>query len=96
MPSLSGRRTLGSTVRRRPIAESSFGQSNEVICGPPPRFIEGTRHVTSTVHDPVELFRDILEEQFQRHTGQLAVADDPVGKISRLWQIPLRFGTGDR
>jgi len=27
--------------------------------------------VTSTVHDPVELFRDILEEQFQQHTGQL-------------------------
>lgn len=27
--------------------------------------------MTNTVHDPVELFRDILEEQFQRHTGQL-------------------------
>ncbi len=27
--------------------------------------------MTSTVHDPVELFRDILEEQFERHTGQL-------------------------
>jgi DnaK suppressor protein len=29
--------------------------------------------VTSTVHDPVELLRSILEEQFQRHTDQLAV-----------------------
>jgi RNA polymerase-binding transcription factor DksA len=28
--------------------------------------------VTSTVDDPVELFRDILEEQFQRHTGELS------------------------
>ena len=28
--------------------------------------------MTSTVHDPIELLRDILEEQFQRHTGQLA------------------------
>jgi DnaK suppressor protein len=27
--------------------------------------------VTSTVHDPVELLRDTLEEQFQRHTDQL-------------------------
>ena len=27
--------------------------------------------MTSTVHDPVELFRDILEEQFGRHTRQL-------------------------
>jgi DnaK suppressor protein len=28
--------------------------------------------MTSTVHDPIELLRDILEEQFQRHTDQLA------------------------
>jgi DnaK suppressor protein len=28
--------------------------------------------VTSTVHDPIELLRDRLEEQFQRHTDQLA------------------------
>jgi DnaK suppressor protein len=28
--------------------------------------------VTSTVHDPIELLRDTLEEQFQRHTDQLA------------------------
>ena len=28
--------------------------------------------MTSTVDDPVELFRDILEEQFHRHTGQLS------------------------
>jgi len=28
--------------------------------------------VTSTVHVPIELFRDTLEEQFQRHTDQLA------------------------
>ena len=28
--------------------------------------------MTSTVHDPVELFRDILEEHFQQHTGQLS------------------------
>lgn len=28
--------------------------------------------MTSTVHDPVELFRDILEDQFQRETGQLS------------------------
>ena len=28
--------------------------------------------MTSTVHDPVELFRDVLEEQFQRHADQLS------------------------
>ena len=28
--------------------------------------------MTSTVHDPVELFGDILEEQFQRHADQLS------------------------
>jgi RNA polymerase-binding transcription factor DksA len=28
--------------------------------------------VTSTVHDPIELLRDRLEDQFQRHTDQLA------------------------
>lgn len=28
--------------------------------------------MTSTVQDPEELFRDILEEQFQRYTGQLS------------------------
>jgi DnaK suppressor protein len=28
--------------------------------------------VTSTVHDPVELLRDTLEEQFQRHIDQLS------------------------
>jgi RNA polymerase-binding transcription factor DksA len=28
--------------------------------------------VTSAVHDPVELFRDILEEQFQRHADELS------------------------
>jgi RNA polymerase-binding transcription factor DksA len=28
--------------------------------------------VTSTVHDPIELLRNTLEEQFQRHTDQLA------------------------
>jgi DnaK suppressor protein len=28
--------------------------------------------VTSTVHVPIELLRDTLEEQFQRHTDQLA------------------------
>jgi DnaK suppressor protein len=27
---------------------------------------------TSAVHDPIELLRDALEEQFQRHTGQLS------------------------
>jgi RNA polymerase-binding transcription factor len=27
--------------------------------------------VTSIGHDPVELFRDVLEEQFQRHADQL-------------------------
>jgi DnaK suppressor protein len=35
-------------------------------------FFERTRHVTSAVHDPVELFRDILEEQFQRHADELS------------------------
>jgi RNA polymerase-binding transcription factor DksA len=28
--------------------------------------------VTSTVHDPIELLRNTLEEQFKRHTDQLA------------------------
>jgi DnaK suppressor protein len=28
--------------------------------------------VTSTVHDPIQLLRNTLEEQFQRHTDQLA------------------------
>ena len=28
--------------------------------------------MTSTVHDPVELFRDALEEQFQRHADELS------------------------
>lgn len=28
--------------------------------------------MTSTVHDPVELFGDIVEEQFQRHADQLS------------------------
>jgi DnaK suppressor protein len=28
--------------------------------------------VTSSVHDPVELFGDILEEQLKRHTAQLS------------------------
>jgi DnaK suppressor protein len=28
--------------------------------------------VTSAVHDPVELFRDILAEQFQRHADELS------------------------
>jgi DnaK suppressor protein len=28
--------------------------------------------VTSTVHVPIELLRDTLEEQFRRHTDQLA------------------------
>jgi RNA polymerase-binding transcription factor DksA len=28
--------------------------------------------VTSTVHDPIELLRNTLEEQFQRYTDQLA------------------------
>ena len=28
--------------------------------------------MTSTVHVPIELLRDTLEEQFQRHTDQLA------------------------
>jgi DnaK suppressor protein len=28
--------------------------------------------VTSTVHDPVELFRDALEEQFQRQADELS------------------------
>jgi RNA polymerase-binding transcription factor DksA len=27
--------------------------------------------VTSTVHDPLELLRDTLEEQFRRHTDEL-------------------------
>jgi RNA polymerase-binding transcription factor DksA len=30
-------------------------------------------YVTSTVHDPIELLRNTLEEQFQRHTYQLTV-----------------------
>lgn len=28
--------------------------------------------MTSTVHDPVELFRDVLDRQFQRHADQLS------------------------
>jgi DnaK suppressor protein len=28
--------------------------------------------VTSTVHDPIEVLRDTLEKQFQRHTDRLA------------------------
>jgi DnaK suppressor protein len=37
-----------------------------------PRTVERSHDVTSTVHVPIELFRDTLEEQFQRHTDQLA------------------------
>ena len=29
--------------------------------------------MTSTVHDPIELLRDTLEAQFQRHSDQLGV-----------------------
>src|SRR2546423_10773991 len=35
------------------------------------RTVERTRYVTSTVHDPIELLRNTLEEQFQRYTDQL-------------------------
>lgn len=28
--------------------------------------------MTSTVHDPVERFRDVLEEQFRRHADELS------------------------
>jgi DnaK suppressor protein len=65
---VAGRRTLGfgpggaGLVRRK----STGG------CARPTRLIERTRHVTSTVHDPVEVFRDVLEEQFQRHTDRLS------------------------
>jgi DnaK suppressor protein len=34
--------------------------------------VERSHDVTSTVHVPIELFRDTLEEQFQRYTDQLA------------------------
>jgi DnaK suppressor protein len=34
--------------------------------------MKGTSHVTSTVHDPIELLRNSLEEQFQQHTDRLA------------------------
>ena len=86
MPFLSGRRTLGSDrtatarscVLDRPI-------HRRVFMRPTARFIERTRHVTSTVHDPVELFRDVLEEQFERHTGQL-------GELIMCAQQPDRGG----
>jgi DnaK suppressor protein len=71
MPFLSDRRTLGPTVQRPRKAAYSIRQSIEVFSAYLRPF-ERTRHVTSTVHDPVEMFRDILEEQFQRHTGQLS------------------------
>jgi DnaK suppressor protein len=34
--------------------------------------VEGTSYVTSTVPDPIELLRNTLEEQLQRHTDQLS------------------------
>ena len=37
------------------------------------RLLKGISYVTSTVHDPIELLRNSLEEQFQRHTDQLAL-----------------------
>jgi DnaK suppressor protein len=44
--------------------------------------------VTTTVHDPVELFRDSLEDQFQRHTDQL-------GELTVCSQQPDRGGYDD-
>jgi len=86
MPSLSGRRTLGSD---RPATEQKLrprlANPSRVLCARPTRFIERTRHVTSTVHDPVELFRDILEEQFEQHTRQL-------GELIMCAQQPDRGG----
>jgi DnaK suppressor protein len=43
--------------------------------------------VTSTVHDPIELLRDTLEEQFQRQTDRLA-------ELTVLSQQPNRNGYG--
>jgi DnaK suppressor protein len=34
--------------------------------------MDRTSDVTRTVHDPIELLRNTLEEQFQRYTDQLA------------------------
>jgi DnaK suppressor protein len=34
--------------------------------------VEGASYVTSTVHDPIELLRNALENQLQRYTDQLA------------------------
>jgi RNA polymerase-binding transcription factor len=44
--------------------------------------------VASTVHDPIELLRDTLEEQFQRHTDQLA-------ELTACSQQPDRGGYDD-
>jgi DnaK suppressor protein len=38
----------------------------------PAALVERTSDVTRTVHDPIELLRNALEEQYQRHTGQLS------------------------
>ena len=43
--------------------------------------------MTSTVHDPIELLRETLEEQFQRQTGRLA-------ELTVLSQQPAREGYG--
>jgi len=66
-----GRRRLDPDSAAAGQAASSSRQPTE---GPrrPNTLIEGKRQVTSTVHDPVELFCDILEEQFHRHTGELS------------------------
>jgi RNA polymerase-binding transcription factor DksA len=45
--------------------------------------------VTSIVHDPIEMLRDTLEEQFQRQTDRLA-------ELSVLSRQPAREGYGDR
>src|SRR4051812_32118572 len=68
--------------RRRGRLITAVGASASALIGIPlrcgrhprllPRPVEGTNHVTSTVPDPIELLRNTLEEQLQRHTDQLS------------------------
>jgi DnaK suppressor protein len=74
MPSRPGGRRLGPE-------QAAHGSRNCVLNPPshlrlsapgPPGMTERTDHVTSTVQEPAEVFRDLLEEQFERHTRQLS------------------------
>jgi RNA polymerase-binding transcription factor DksA len=53
-----------------------------------PNRMEGTKYVTSTVHDPIEVLGNTLEEQFQWHADQLA-------QLTEYSQQPDRGGYDD-